>query len=127
MLRHVGFSLVVACELCLSSCGAQAPEHVGSVFCDRWALSLRHGSSVNEARGLAPRLWDLSSPTRDRTHVPCIGRRILNHWTTREVPLIRLLRAMLYARRKWSDMFKDILAKKMGAKDFISSKIDFHI
>ena len=24
--------------------------------------------------------------TRDWTHVPCIGRRILNHWTTREVP-----------------------------------------
>ena len=32
-------------------------------------------------------MWDLSSPTRDRTRVPCIGRRILNHWTTREVPL----------------------------------------
>ena len=27
-----------------------------------------------------------SSQTRDQTHVPCIGRRILNHWTTREVP-----------------------------------------
>ena len=25
--------------------------------------------------------------TRDRTHVPCIGRWTLNHWTTREVPL----------------------------------------
>ena len=31
-------------------------------------------------------MWDLSSPTRDRTRVPCIGRRILYHWTTREVP-----------------------------------------
>ena len=30
-------------------------------------------------------MWDLSSPTRDRTRVPCIGRRILYHWTTREV------------------------------------------
>ena len=27
-----------------------------------------------------------SSWTRDQTPVPCIGRRILNHWTTREVP-----------------------------------------
>ena len=27
-----------------------------------------------------------SSQTRDRTHVPCTGRWILNHWTTREVP-----------------------------------------
>ena len=26
-----------------------------------------------------------SSRTRDRTHVPCIGRQILNHWTTRKI------------------------------------------
>ena len=31
-------------------------------------------------------MWDLSSPTRDRTHTPCIGRQSFNHWTTREVP-----------------------------------------
>ena len=31
-------------------------------------------------------MWDLSSPTRDRTHTPCIGRQSLNHWTAREVP-----------------------------------------
>ena len=31
-------------------------------------------------------MWDLSSPTRDRTGIPCIARRILNHWTTRKVP-----------------------------------------
>ena len=31
-------------------------------------------------------MWDLSSPTRDRTRTPCIGMRSLNHWTTREVP-----------------------------------------
>ena len=27
-----------------------------------------------------------SSHTKDRTHVPCIGRRVLNHYATREVP-----------------------------------------
>ena len=31
-------------------------------------------------------MWDLSSPTGDRTRIPCIGRWILSHWTTREVP-----------------------------------------
>ena len=31
-------------------------------------------------------MWDLSSPTRDRTCTPCSGRQSLNHWTTREVP-----------------------------------------
>ena len=30
-------------------------------------------------------MWDLNSLTRDQTCVPCIGRQILNHWTTREV------------------------------------------
>ena len=38
--------------------------------------------------GFWPRgMWDLSSPTRDGTLTPCIGRRSLNHWTTREVPI----------------------------------------
>ena len=30
-------------------------------------------------------MWDLSFPTRDQTHIPCIGRQSLNHWTTKEV------------------------------------------
>ena len=30
--------------------------------------------------------WDVSSPTRDQTHTPCIGRWSLNHWITRQVP-----------------------------------------
>ena len=31
-------------------------------------------------------MWDLSSPTRDGTQPPCIGRWSPNHWTAREVP-----------------------------------------
>ena len=33
--------------------------------------------------------WDLSSPTRNRTHwlTRCTGRGSLNHWTTGEVPV----------------------------------------
>ena len=31
-------------------------------------------------------MWDLSSPTRDRTSAPCSGSANLNHWTTKEVP-----------------------------------------
>ena len=31
-------------------------------------------------------MWDLSSLTRAQTQVPCIARKILNHWTTRKVP-----------------------------------------
>ena len=32
-------------------------------------------------------MWNLSSLTRDQTQDPCIGRWILNHWTTREIPI----------------------------------------
>jgi len=35
-------------------------------------------------------MWDPSSPTRGWTCTPCIGRRSLNHWTAREVPLLIL-------------------------------------
>ena len=37
-------------------------------------------------------MWDLSSPTRDRTHAPSIGSSEFNHWTTRESSWRRLLR-----------------------------------
>ena len=33
-------------------------------------------------------MWDLHSPTRDRTHTPSKGRQSLNHWMAREVPQI---------------------------------------
>ena len=33
-------------------------------------------------------MWDVSSPTRDGTNVPCVGRWILNHWSTRRVPVL---------------------------------------
>ena len=36
-------------------------------------------------------LWDLSSPTRDWTCTPCIGRWNLRLWTTREVLELGLL------------------------------------
>ena len=36
------------------------------------------------------RMWDLNSPTRDWTHMPCIGGWSLNHWTTREVPHVTI-------------------------------------
>ena len=38
-LQCVGFSLVVVREFSLSSCGAQAPERVGSVVCGTQALT----------------------------------------------------------------------------------------
>ena len=55
----------------LSCCGAQAPDAQAQYL---WLTGL-----------VAP--WHVgSSQTRARTRVPCIGRQILNHCTTREAP-----------------------------------------
>jgi len=45
-------------------------------------------SSCSAWASLSHSMWDLSSPVRDQTHIPCIGRQILNHWTTKEVPFL---------------------------------------
>ena len=38
-------------------------------------------------------MWDLSSLPRDQTRTPCIGKRSLNYWTAREVPMCLFLKA----------------------------------
>ena len=55
--------------------------NIASVFCSFWF------GLVFWSRGM----WHLSSPTGDRTHTPCFGRRSLNHWTTREDPKALIL------------------------------------
>ena len=68
---------------------------VPGLSCGRWAPWLRLVGSLVAAGGLLScDMWTLScgvhvgssSLTRDRTRIPCIGRQILNHWATREVP-----------------------------------------
>ena len=53
----------------LSHCGTRTPGYPGSVVvpCGLWHMG--------------------SSSTRDQTCVPCVGGQILNHWTTRDVPV----------------------------------------
>ena len=49
-----------------------------------WVLLHQTGFSSCVWAWLPHSMWDLSSPTRDQTCVPCITRWILNNWTTRE-------------------------------------------
>ena len=42
--------------------------------------------------------------TRSWTLVPCIGRRILNHWATREVPLMKLQSFYSHENRRQSGL-----------------------
>ena len=57
--------------------------------CGLQALWLWHKGLVD------PCIWDLSSPTRNQTRIPCTGRQIFNHWTTREVPSLQCFLGVL--------------------------------
>ena len=51
-----------------------------------WLWSLVSGSIIATCRrSCYTAMWDLSSSTIGGTRFPCIGKRILNHWTTREI------------------------------------------
>ena len=69
-------------------CGAQTlVATLGPSSCDihglwsAWAQELQGQAHLHS-------IWDPSFPTRDQTNVPCTGRWIFNHWTTREVPAL---------------------------------------
>ena len=72
----VGFSL-----WCLFCCGAQAPGHMRSVV---ETPRLRAQAQYLWLTGLIAPQPVGSSWTTDRTPVSCVGRQILNHWTTKE-------------------------------------------
>ena len=92
-LQCAGFSLPWL--LLLQSTGSR---HAGFSSCGTWAQQLLLAGSRAQAQQLwrtglvAPRHVG-SSLTRARTRVPCIGRWILNHCTTREAQEIRLWRS----------------------------------
>ena len=64
--------------------GAQASHCGGFSCCRAQALGLMGFSSCGV--GLVSLQHVESSWARIQTHVPSIGRRVLNHWTTRRVP-----------------------------------------
>ena len=65
----------------------------GGGCCTGSSLLCMGFSLIAESRGMgsvAPQHVG-SSWTRDQTCVPYTGREILNHWTTREVPILSIL------------------------------------
>ena len=77
LLIEAAFPVV---ERGLSAHGLQQSQLMGSIV-------VAHGLSC-------PVAWGGSSQTRDRTHVPCIGRWILNHRTTEKSEMVTFLKEM---------------------------------
>ena len=104
LLLCVGFLQLqrVGVTLC---CGAWASHCSGFSCGGARALGTQAQQLwLTGSRAQAQQLWCMglvvprhvgSSWKRDRTHVPCIGRWILNHCATREVPVAVLLFLLL--------------------------------
>ena len=73
-------ALGLLCGSRLPCSGTRALECAGSIVAALGFFSC--GAQAQLPCGIR----DPSFPTRDRTRVPCIGRRIPNHWTIREAP-----------------------------------------
>ena len=96
-LRHPrdspGLSTGVGCHFPLQCMKAKSESEVAQscltlsdpMDCSLPGSSLPMGFSRQEYWSGLPLPSPLSYPTRDQTHVPCIGRWILNHWTIRAV------------------------------------------
>ena len=100
----------------VSRCAGSVLRCAGSLFWwlvafSLWSVASRRGLSSCVCRFSCPAACGLSSPTEDRTHVPCIGRPILNPGTSREMPRRRLLSLSSLPKlvmRKFSRNFKYI-------------------
>ena len=80
-------SSVLDIALVFPKCSFHGGDMFFSLFgCAKFSLWHVVFSGCGSWAGLPCGMWDLSSLTRDQTLVPCVGKRILNHWTTREVP-----------------------------------------
>ena len=99
----------------LSSCGEQA-SHCAGFSCYRIQTLGHMGFSSCCYQGM----WDPSSQTRHQTHVPCIGRQMPNHWTTREVSghgdlmtgsriIWRLLNSHLASGQGWLELWTQLI------------------
>lgn len=80
-----------------SCSGAQALGHTGF---SSWSLMAQEPGLAAVVFLVAPCHVE-SSQTRDSSHVPCTGRRILIHWSTREVPLYYFSICSLWAFYCW--------------------------
>ena len=105
----------LCCSMRASYCGGFSLQstdsrHTGFSSCGSWAQQLW----LTGSRAQAQQLWHTglvapqhvgSSRTRARTHVPCIGRQILNHCTTREVPCLCVFNTTKTGLRSLPDIF----------------------
>ena len=98
------------CACIFTSCGKQGALYVEVLGFSLWGLPLLQNSgsrctSFNSCMGLVVPWHVGSSQTRDGT-LTCIGRLILNHWTTGEVPYIFVWRTGKHQIWKACDLWR---------------------
>ena len=99
----------------LSSWGAWSSHCNGFSCCRAWPL----GTVVETLRLGFPATC---SWARDRTHVPCIVIWILNHWTSKEVPLSSLI----YTKSQWLNIITILIYEKVDTLQDIKTCPELH-
>ena len=77
-----------------------------------------------QCMGLVALQHVVSSRTRNRTHVSCIGSQILSHWTTREVPHGHFLKTTVAAERAMGECRQTILEAAVEIKERDDASLD---
>ena len=72
-------------------------------------------------------MWNLGSPTRDWTCIPCIARQILNHWTTKGSPYIWLFSKLLDCFPQGLYHFYTFTSNTQGFQFLLVFYIDIYI
>ena len=75
-----GKSAGVDCHFLLQGIFPTQESNLGLPHCGQTLYRLSHQGSL----------------TRDQIHIPCFGRQIPNHWTTREVPILTIFKCRIH-------------------------------
>ena len=106
MFLHAGYSLVEAGGLL--AVASLAAEH--GLWGTRPSVAVWAHSLQLQGLSCPIGIWDLSSQTRNRTHIPCTVRWILNPWSSREVPEISFFFFNLLSQKGKEDSFRGFLS-----------------
>ena len=113
------------CVQALSSCRGYCLAAVYRLLIALASLVAEHGlQSADSVVTAHAALWHVeSSQTRDRTCDPCIGRRIPNHWATREVQSVLILNCSFAGTLSPKYILLIFITKMFGGKGFSFSHL----
>ena len=105
MFGPIGFVLFLGKLISLGFYGTSSLVSFTTIFC-LFVMDVHCGAQALPGVGcmglVAPHHMGPCFPNQEWTRVPCIGRQVLSHWTTREVPHHQFLNSARAPRMEFS-------------------------